>query len=948
VSPSQTQRPELLERASELDAVSATLDSAGAGSGGLVVVEGPAGIGKSSILIEGRAHAAERGSAVLAARGTEIERAFSYGVVRQLFEPALRQVSDEQRRELFAGAAAQASRLFEPVETEAAAAGEDTAFALMHGLYWLALNVAEQKPLAIVVDDLQWADAASTRWLAYLGRRLEATSIAVLAGVRPVEDEDPALVELLADPITVLVRPSALSASAVGEIARTQLDDVEPAFAEAIHRTTGGNPLLVQELLRTLAEEAVPATASSIAVVERTAPGAVSRSVALRLSRLPEPAQALARAIAILGDDTDGRNAIALAGIQRRELAPSAAALARVNLLDPNPPLRFVHPVVRNAAYEGIDAHTRGEEHARAARLLAEAGEPNERIAAQLLLAPPQSVEDGVAPLREAARQAAREGSPESAAAYLRRALAEPVPPGERAALLIELADADFALGAEDVVAHLRDAIDLLEDGESRVAAEWQLGRALYWVGDEEAGIEMLERALAERPGAVDDLQRRVQADLFANATRVAERFQEARQRLAEIEVDPDDGPGSRMLLGLQAYHEGARGGDRERAIAYGRAALVAMPPDERAWNYTGGIYALLHSDEIDEALQLLEAPLAATRRSGAVFNFSGLSMTRAMLEYAGGELLEAEADARAALDALPHRNAWFVPHAHAWLAQILVERNALDEAEATLSGVAEGTEAVADPFARTPVLRARGMLRLARANHRGALSDAMELGRALSAFGHDNPAASNPSWRSLAALAQHGLGDEPAARELVEEDLGLARAWGAPRTLGRALRISGLLAGGAYGTKQLREAVALLEASPARLEYAYALTDLGATLRRDNHRADARDVLRPALELAQRLGADLLATRAREELVAAGARPRRRSLSGVESLTPSERRTATMAAEGLSNREIAQELFVTLRTVEMHLSNVFRKLDVSSRTQLPALVLDGDSTSSQ
>jgi DNA-binding NarL/FixJ family response regulator len=158
---------------------------------------------------------------------------------------------------------------------------------------------------------------------------------------------------------------------------------------------------------------------------------------------------------------------------------------------------------------------------------------------------------------------------------------------------------------------------------------------------------------------------------------------------------------------------------------------------------------------------------------------------------------------------------------------------------------------------------------------------------------------------------------------------------------LGRALRILGAIEGGDEGIGLLREAVAVLEPSPARVEHAYALAALGAALRRANRRAEARDHLRRALELAQRAGATLLAEQAHEELIATGARPRRVELSGAAALTPSERRTAAMAAEGMSNREIAQALFVTLRTVEMHLSNAFRKLGVSSRTQLAAALAD-------
>jgi DNA-binding CsgD family transcriptional regulator len=245
--------------------------------------------------------------------------------------------------------------------------------------------------------------------------------------------------------------------------------------------------------------------------------------------------------------------------------------------------------------------------------------------------------------------------------------------------------------------------------------------------------------------------------------------------------------------------------------------------------------------------------------------------------------------------------------------------------------------DVASDPFSSTPLLRARSMLAAARGDHRAALDDALELGRALAAFGHVNPAVSHPPWRSLAAIEHHALGETEAALAVAREDFELARTWAAPRTLGRSLRILGLIEGSSEGTERIREAVSLLEGSPARLEHAYALTDLGASLRRGNRRAEAREVLRAGLELALRLGATVLADRAHEELVATGARPRRLVLSGVDSLTPSERRIAAMAAEGLSNREIAQALFVTLRTVEMHLSNAFRKLDVSSRTQLPA-----------
>jgi predicted ATPase len=510
----QAERPVLLERAEELAAIDAAIADALAGFGRFGVVEGSAGIGKSSILSEGRGRAADAGMTVLTARGTETERSFSYGLVRQLFERLVAQSDETERSRLLDGAAAHAARLFSAEQLPGQPrTSEDDAFALVHGLYWLALNLAEERPLLISIDDLQWSDEASLRWVAYLVRRLEATAVGVLCAVRPTEDEDPVLAELLADPATTIVRPSALSAAAVTELVREELAaDADDAFCVACHRATGGNPLLLEELIRTVAAKRVPPSAGSVEVLERLAPDAVARSVKLRLARLPPEAAALARAVAVLGDGADGRHAAALAGIERRSLAPAAALLARVDLLRPEPPLRFVHPLVRNAVYEASPPHERAQQHANAAAMLAAAGAPVEQVGGQLLRAPPESVKEAVASLRAAAREAAARGAPGSAARYLGRALEEPTSDAERAELLLELAAAQSSLGAPTVVERLREAASLLEDPERRALAELDLGRALYWVGQEEEGVQVLERALQERP-VEDDLGRRLQAE---------------------------------------------------------------------------------------------------------------------------------------------------------------------------------------------------------------------------------------------------------------------------------------------------------------------------------------------------------------------------------------------------------------------------------------------------
>jgi DNA-binding CsgD family transcriptional regulator len=231
-------------------------------------------------------------------------------------------------------------------------------------------------------------------------------------------------------------------------------------------------------------------------------------------------------------------------------------------------------------------------------------------------------------------------------------------------------------------------------------------------------------------------------------------------------------------------------------------------------------------------------------------------------------------------------------------------------------------------------LIAARGRLRLAERRPAAALDDLLAAGDLFARLRISTPGI---PWRSDAALAHLALGAHAEARALAAEEVTLAQAFKGPRTLGVALRAAGLTDGGRRGIELLRQAVRVLEGSGARLEHARAMADLGAALRRAGQRADSREILRPALDLAHRCGAIALTERARTELLAAGGRPRRLVLSGLDSMTPGERRVAQLAADGLSNREIAQNLFITTRTIEGHLTHVYQKLAITSREQLPA-----------
>lgn len=307
-------------------------------------------------------------------------------------------------------------------------------------------------------------------------------------------------------------------------------------------------------------------------------------------------------------------------------------------------------------------------------------------------------------------------------------------------------------------------------------------------------------------------------------------------------------------------------------------------------------------------------------------------SLLRMLLAERLGEFDAAAQHLRLALSSEGSHSATVSPVAITVGAEIDTERGRVEEAREAL----ESLGLMSAPPEEVPFeqpLHARGRIRLALGQVERARDDFVACGRKNLERLAVGPAPM--AWRSGAALACAALGDEDEARSWAGEELSLARAFGAPRTLGVSLRAAGTVAAPEDQIELLEESVEVLTASPARLERAKALVELGAALRRQGHRKDARAPLSAGLELAGDVGAVPLAQRGREELVATGARPRRTAQSGVDSLTPSERRVIRLAANGLSNRQIGRELVVTVKTVEMHLRNAYRKLEIGSREDL-------------
>jgi len=941
----------LLERSDELARIESALTEARAGRGRLVVVEGPAGIGKTSLLTAARAAAAESGMRVLRSRGTELERDFAFGVVRQLFEPPLASASSSERANLLQDAASLAAAVLElpgaPATRGPPTSGVDPSFAILHGLYWLCANLAAVGPLCLVVDDAHWADAASLRYLAFLLTRLEELDAALVLATRPREAGTDAglLAMLTTDPAAEVIRLPPLTRAAVAQLVESELGGApDPVFIDACLRATRGMPFLMRVLVEALSEGGIAPTAQSARQVERIGARTVGRSIRLRLRRLPEHAGRLARALAIL-EQGDLLQAARLADLEEDEAADAAELLASAGILESKRPLTFIHPIVRTGIYSDLTGTERAQGHRRAAEVLAEQPGEGDRIAKHLLISEPAADAWVVERLLEAARAAERNGAPESAAIFLRRVLDEPPLAKDRPGLLLELGMAEASAGLVGWPEHLQRAVDAAPNPVAAAETAMVLAHALSRAQRHREAVEVLDRASSALDSRHDEFAVQLEAAAVVpgindpvTAPSVALRGAMLRDRAAGDSTAPPELLAAAAFISVLTNEPAEIGAElATRALLVGdraRPGSHAGPWFSVAGWFSQTTFSLLLADRYAEVRPLLDDSIAQARATGDAGRLAMGLRDRGWVALRRGDLSAAEGDARTALAAteLPAPSMYRILNGSV-LVTALVEEGELDAAVETLALLESEAES---GYVTDAVLRvARGRLRVGQGRVSEGLEDFEGVGADLTRVLVTCP--SFLPWRSEAALAHLALGDQEAAGRLAEDELQLASAFGAPRALGVAKRAAGVVAGGERGELLLREAIDAFDHCEARLERARTLADLGAMLRRRNRRTEARELLREALEAAHRVGAKRLAEQAETDLRATGARPRRVVLTGLDSLTASERRVAELAGQNLTNREIAQLLFITDRTVEGHLTSVFRKLRLDSRTKLPA-----------
>ncbi|HEX8103351.1 MAG TPA: AAA family ATPase [Solirubrobacteraceae bacterium] len=941
--PSSSAAP-ILERDRELAALDDLVVAASHGEGHVAILEGPAGIGKTVLAREARDRAADRGLTVLSAVGSELDRDFPFGIVLQLLGPVLAGADPERRARLLAGAARLAETVLEPSAVAANAA--DASHAALHGLYWLTANLAEQEPVVLVVDDLHWADGASVRFLEFLGRRLEGLPVLVVATVRSGEpgSHEQVLAALADGPCATVLRPGPLSRAAAAALVTGIIGDhAEDVFVDACYAVTAGNPLLVGELVQSAAERGLRGCEDEAEQVAELGATDLAGRIHRRLARLGGAAEALAGAAAILGERATLAELALLADLGEAEAVAAVDRLTGAQVLE-GAARAFVHPLVREAVLAGMPPAARATQHARAARLLADRGARPDEVAVHLLAAEPAGDPWAVAMLREAARTAMAEGAADSAVRHLCRALAEPPPAAERPGLLLELGELEILTGNPAGVGHLREALDGGLRGDAAARAQAARARVLL-LQDPLGAVAALEAAMGEAEAPA--LVRRLESSLFVAASYDAELDARRSELLEQARAAGDPSPVVHAHLAIEGGYAAAPASE---ILAHARPALENDALLRAGGLATGSFHLLILvlrlAEQRDLALAALEAGDAERRRTGSLIGALFMNHARAYWDAMFGSVAAAESHARAALAAAEETGLRLArASVQAILVDILVQRGALEEASAIVADMDFG-EGIERTIAGSDQLVARAWVRHAEGRGAEAETDLRRARELLGRRGWRAPHKARATLRLAELLAERDDGREEAIA-LTEETLAIARAAELPGAAGVALRIRGRAERGAAAIAILEEAVNTLAASPLRLDHAWALHDLGAAQRRAGQRRESRDTLRAALDAAARLGAARLADSAREELTASGARLRTEALDGVAALTPSERRVAELAARGLSNREIAENLWVTRKTVEVHLGRSYGKLGIRSRAQL-AEALEGSDPSLQ
>lgn len=906
-----------------------------------MVVRGPSGAGKSRLLSGIRQHESARSCTVLEASCSEVDFPSHFDAVRMLFEPLELGADD------VAGSAAPV--LFPDLPPAIRSAAD---YAVLSGLHSLAANLMSTAPLVLVVDDAHRCDEGSLRWLDFLLRRADDLPLLVLLGYRCDELEGTAraaMSGIVAQRHSTVIELAPLTRTDVGEFAAEVFSErLDSGFVDACARASGGNPGLLNRLLDDLVRAGVRPDSEGVAVVEEIGRGVLATSVLSRLSGQPERVGRVAAAMAVLGPAAGTESVAALAGVTRWQVAEALGVLRRCDIVAASS-LDFAHDTVRSAV---LDAVPVSEAHRlRAARILNDAGRPAVEVADHLLLLSELDQTWMAGVLRDAAALSEQQGAPQTAVRYLRRVLDVEASEPQRIRVRADLGRVLAQLDPYAALPILRELLDKVTDPEVYVSLVLSFSMTAVTAQRHPEAVRVLGEVLAmlstkagwDVSPAHHELCLAVESMLLIIGAGERSTFGLVRDRIEERPLPAGSTPAERRMLAATAYVRSLRGEPSGQVVEQARAALSFQATDADPWTERCSLFALHLADVTDDLLPAAQRSVEMVKNRGARWDYSySLSCyARVLLHF--GDVREAAAEAQTAAEICAQTSGADSTAAQftAW-ASALVEQGHVEQADAVLDRIDR------DWFAEATLewhyfLHTRARVRWIQGNPAAALDLLLRCGKSMTDVGIGNPVF--VPWRTDAAYLLAGLGRRSEAAELVERDGEAAQCWGTARAIGRHLMARAAIAeDAAHAVDWLIEAVEVLSGSPAWLEEARAQRRLGAALLRTEDVRGARKHLRRAMDLATLCGSRPIAESARALAVTAGGRVGQPLRSPVDLLTGSEQRVATMAAVGASNREIAEALFVTLRTVETHLTNAYRKLRVSRRADL-ATALGGSRT---
>jgi DNA-binding CsgD family transcriptional regulator len=912
----------LAGRDEQLQALGGLLRACAFGNGIVAVIRGPVGSGKSTLLQAFLRQAAAAGAICLGAVGSRAERELPLGILDQLLrsgplpEAISQQVADSIEVHMLTAA---------PPGPEPAAISPEAA-RVFESLLHVLVELSEGHPLVLAVDDLHYADISSLQCLSYLVRRATASRILAVLTECPqtLPADRPLHAEILRQGNCTCIPLGPLPLSVVAGLLGEHLDsEIAPRLASSCYAMTGGSPLLVNAL----GQDARASNDQPGTLVPRAA---FRSAVVACLHRYESETVELAQAVAVLGESATPDLLAELLDISAESASHGIAALTASGLFKAG---HFRHETARQAVLENMTAEERAAMHGRAAKTLYKTGAAPATLATHLVDGPEAGEPWTVPVLTEAAERAIADGDPGRAIVYLRRAECECVDDRQRAATRFALACAEWPVNPESAARRLADLVVEARAGRLDDECMARLAYYLLWLGDTDNAADMLSTTdiaqVDTKTGQVGLAAGYIQSPLSFLYPELAGRA----RNLAKDGKSSLGGHGRPRAPGASAPRSAIEPDVDATLVVAERVLQEHSLSEPTLASVTTALMALICDDRLDRAAfwctVLMDEPGAAAR--GVLWR-AVLTGFRAVIETRWGNLEVGERLARTAL-AMLSRKAWGVA--------IGVPLSSL-----LLTTIANGKLGEAAECLRIPVpeamfgtpygllyLYGRGEYYLATGCPQAALADFTDCGNRMIMWGLDQPGL--VPWRTKAAESYLAVGNNLKARELARKQL--AQAGRRPsRTRGISLRVLASTSHPSKRTALLRESVEVLRDSGARLELAYAFNDLSNAHLALGEHGRAHWAARQARNLAERCGAQALKvalSKADIDVPESGDGVGARLL---DQLSDAEQRVAMLAACGYTNNQIAHKLYITVSTVEQHLTRVYRKLGVTGRAELP------------